>query len=182
MANTLAQSPYKWLQDLERRALLRAKGLPRYEKVEQIWRGIAFVLEETYLVTPLNEIREIIHYPGRLAKVPGAKSWVKGLANIRGLLLPVIDLKACLEGNPISINGRSRILIINQAGIDAGLLVDDVLGIKIFHEHHRDLDTPCKEAAYAPFARGLFTSDEFTWTVFDMPALAESDLFLNAAL
>ncbi|OQY54978.1 MAG: hypothetical protein B6247_09450 [Candidatus Parabeggiatoa sp. nov. 2] len=183
MANTLAQSPYKWLQDIERRAKQRAKGLPRLEKVvDQIWRGIAFRLGKTYLVTPINEIRDILPYTSQLAKVPGAKSWVKGLANIRGLLLPVIDLNACLEGTPISINNRSRMLIINQAGISAGLLVDEVLGIRHFPEHNRSLDTPCKEAWITDFARRLFTYEEITWTVFDMQALAQSERFLNAAL
>ena len=179
--NTLAQSPFHWLQDIERHAKQQAKGLPRQEKIEQIWRGIAFQLGNTYLVTHINDIREIIPYPSQLAKVPGAKSWVKGLANIRGLLLPVIDLNACLEGNPISINNRSRMLIINQTNISAGLLVDEVIGIKHFPEHIRDLNTPCKETSIAPFARGLFAYKEIIWTVFDMSALTESDLFLNAA-
>ena len=182
MALTTNQSPFQWLQDLERRAKQRAKGLPRYEIVEQIWRGIAFRLGVTYLVAPLSEVREILPYPNHLAKVPGAKSWINGLANIRGLLLPVIDLNACLEGSPISINNRSRMLIINQAGVSAGLLVDEVIGIKHFPVANRDLNTPCKETWLTPFAKGLFTVDEMTWTVFDMHALVENDLFLKAAI
>jgi len=82
------------------------------------------------------EIREILPYIGRLAKVPGAKSWVKGLANIRGILLPVIDLSGCLDGKPISIERHTRMLIINQAGISAGFL-------------HRSLDSPfCEGIVY----------------------------------
>lgn len=182
MANTLAPSPFQWLQDLERHARQRAKGLPRHEKVEQIWRGIAFRLDETYLVTSLSEIREVIPYISQVAKVPGAKSWIKGLANIRGLLLPVIDLTACLEGKPITIESSTRMLIINQAGFSAGLLVDEVLGIKHFPEHLRDIDTPCQVAWIAPFARGMFVYENISWIVFDMRVLTESDLFLNAAL
>jgi twitching motility protein PilI len=182
MVNTL-QSPYKWLQDLERRAKQRAKGLPRHEKVvEQIWRGIAFRLGKSYLVTSMDQIREIIPYTSQLAKVPGAKSWVKGLANIRGLLLPVIDLNACLEETPIPINNRSRMLIINQANISAGLLVNEVLGIKHFPEHLRDSETPCKEVFLSDFAKGLFVYEGITWTVFDMNLLAQSQKFINAAL
>jgi twitching motility protein PilI len=182
MANTLAQTPFQWLQELERRARQRAKGLPRHEKVDPIWRGIGYRLENNYLVTPINEIREIIPYTSYLAKVPGAKSWVKGLANIRGLLLPIIDLRGCLEGKPITIENRTRMLIINQMGISAGLVVDEILGIKHFPEHIRDMDTPCRESWIAPFARGLFIHEGTTWTVFDMQALAESEQFLKAAL
>ena len=182
MANPLIQSPFQWLQDLERRARQRAKGLPRREKVEPMWRGIGFRLGESHLITPLNEIREVLPYTTQLAKVPGAKSWVKGLANIRGMLLPIIDLRACLEGKAITIENRSRMLIINQAGILAGLVVDEVMGIKHFPEHIRDLDTPCKETWISPFARGLFSYEGMTWTVFNMHALAESELFRKVAL
>ncbi|HHB92198.1 MAG TPA: purine-binding chemotaxis protein CheW [Thioploca sp.] len=178
----MTTSPYKWLQDIERRVKQRAKGLPRQSEVEQIWRGIAFRLGKIYLVSPLDEISEIIPYTHNLAKVPGAKSWVKGLANIRGLLLPVIDLNSCLEGESIIVNNRSRMLIINQAGISAGLLVDEVIGIKHFSEHLLDLDTPCKDVLVASFAKGLFVHEEITWTVFDMHKLINNNLFLDAAL
>jgi twitching motility protein PilI len=181
MENIQTPSPIKWLQDLERRTKQRAR-LP-HPPVPKIWRGIAFRLGQTYLVTRLSEIREIIPYPNQLAKVPGAKSWIKGLANIRGLLLPVIDLNVTLLlENATTINNRSRLLIINQEGIDAGLLVDDVLGIKNFLLETQDKNTPCKEAAIIPFAGGMFTDEEKTWTVFDMQALVKHELFLKAAL
>ena len=182
MKNNLPPKPYKWLQEIERRASLRAKVLPSHKKIEPVWRGIAFRLGETFLVTSINEIREIIPSTGKLAKVPGAKSWVKGLANIRGLLLPVIDLNACLEGQPITIGNHTRILIINQLNISAGLLIDEVLCIQQFPEYLRDLDTPCQEARITPFSNGLFTTKEITWTVFNMQELAKSSLFRNAAL
>jgi twitching motility protein PilI len=182
MENIQTPSPITWLQELERRTKQRASGLPR-SPVPKIWRGIAFRLGQTYLVTSLSEIREILPYPNQLAKVPAAKPWVKGLANIRGLLLPVIDLNACLQlENSTTINNRSRMLIINQEGIDAGLLVSEVLGIKNFLLETQDKNTPCKEAAIIPFAKGMFSDEEIRWLVFDMQALVKNELFLKAAL
>ncbi|EIJ43754.1 chemotaxis signal transduction protein [Beggiatoa alba B18LD] len=182
MPNTMAQTPFQWLQELERRAKQKARGIPRQEKVQQIWRGIAFRVGNTPLVTPLNEIREILPYPTYLAKVPGAKAWVKGLANIRGLLLPIVDLQACLDGKATPIESRTRLVIINQAGISAGLVVDEVLGIKHFPEEAKDTDTPCKDAWLTPFAKGMFIEEDSIWTIFDMHALAESEVFLRASL
>jgi len=182
MANQHFNTPFQWLQHLEQQAKQKAKGLPRQEKVQHIWRGIAFRLADTLLVTPLHDIREILHCPMSLARVPGAKAWIKGLANIRGLLLPVIDLQACLTTKPLVIEHHTRLLIINQAGIHAGLLVDEVLGIKHFPEQIRDIESPCPQTWLVPFARGLFHYEQATWTVFDMHALAENDIFLKAAL
>lgn len=182
MVNTTIHTPFQLLQEIERRAKLRAKGLPRQENVQEIWRGIAFRLGEALLVSPINDIREVILCPTVLARVPGAKGWVKGLANVRGILLPVVDLKACLDNRPLTMESKTRLIIINQAGIYAGLLVDEVMGIKHFPEQARDTETPCKEPWVAPFAKGLFSYDNMTWTVFDMHTLAESEIFLKAAV
>lgn len=178
----ITQTPFQWLQELERRARQKAKGLPRREEVQQMWRGIAFRLGTTLMVTSLNEIREIRTYPPKLARIPAAKSWVKGIANVRGMLLPVIDLYECLNNKPIKIETRTRLLVINQAGIVAGLVIDEVLGIKHFPEKLLDLETPCKESWLTPFTKGLFSDENQTWIVFDMQILAKSDTFLKAAL
>lgn len=178
----MAQTPFQWLQELERRARQWARPLPRPDKVQQTWRGIAYRLGETILVTSLSDIREVLHCPTVLARVPGAKPWIKGLANIRGLLLPVIDLAGCLDNRPINQSQLTRLLIINQGGLSAGLMVDEVLGIKHFPEQLRDTESPCRESWLAPFARGLFINEENTWIVFDMHLLVESELFLKAAI
>lgn len=182
MVHSTAQTPFQWLQEFERRARQKAKGLPRQEEVQQIWRGIAFRLDDALLVTPLNEIREIITCPSKLARVPGAKSWVRGIANVRGMLLPVVDLKECLDGRTTKMESRIRLVVINQAGLTAGLIVDDVLGIKHFPEQLRDINKPCPENWLAPFTRGLFPESDQTWIVFDMQVLAKSEMFLKAAL
>ncbi|OQW93657.1 MAG: hypothetical protein BWK79_09990 [Beggiatoa sp. IS2] len=182
MANPLIQSPFQWLTELERRAKQKAKGLPRQEKIQQIWQGVAFRLGEVVLVSPLTEVREVLACPKVLARVPGAKTWVKGLANIRGMLLPVIDLQGCLEGTPIVLEARSRMLLVNHSSVSAGLLVDEVLGIKYFPENLRDSDTPCKEVWLASFARGSFVYEERTWIIFNMLTLVDSEKFLKVAL
>ncbi|MCP4700916.1 MAG: chemotaxis protein CheW [Gammaproteobacteria bacterium] len=176
------EDPFQWLQALEQRTKKQAKGLPRQEKIQETWRGIAFRLDKALLVTPLEEVREVGYCPKRFARVPGAKSWVKGIANIRGLLLPVIDLQACLSDKPIILNNRSQMLIINQAGISSGVLVDEVLGIKHFPVDSRNREATFQNQWFAPFARGTFTQEEKIWVVFDMHALSKSRVFLDAAV
>ena len=54
---------------------------------------------ELYLVAR-EEAREVLGVPAPLTRVPGAKSWILGLANVRGQLLPIIDLRAYLGSGP----------------------------------------------------------------------------------
>jgi twitching motility protein PilI len=174
--------PFEWLQTVEALAKQKAVGLPSQKKIKRYWRGIAFRVGETFFITPLDEVREVLHYPKIMAKVPGAKPWVQGIANIRGLLLPVIDLRACLDHTPTAISKQSRLLITNQSDISSGILVDEVLGIKDFLENHRNLDQRFGQAWFASFARGAFVEKNHHWVVFDMQALTKNRLFLDAAL
>ena len=177
------ENPFLWLQTLEQLAKERAKGLPRQIKMQKIWRGIAFRMENVHLVASLEEVRHVMNSPRTMARVPGAKHWVRGIANMDGQLLPVIDLRFCLSGDkPLLINKQSRLLIINQAGVAPGVLVDEVLGIKHFLEESRNHENVPANEWYTPFARGSFKEDEQTWIVFDMQALSKSRAFLDAAL
>lgn len=178
------EAPFQWLQTLEKNVKQHAKGLPRQEVVQKIWRGIAFRVGETRLISALNEIQEVLVCPTILAKVPGAKPWIRGIANVRGQLRPVVDLQACLGGNLSLIEGQTRLIIINQTGVSSGIIVDEVLGIKHFPEEQRNaLDDSIKlPNMTSQFACDIFQADEHTWVVFDLMALSKSRLFLDAAL
>lgn len=183
---SLAQeAPFQWLVELEQAARTHAKGLPRQEVVQQTWRGIAFRLGNASAVAALTDIREVLPSPKILAKVPGAKPWVSGIANIRGQLLPIIDLKACLMGENTSLEKKTRLLILNQSGVSAGILVDEVVGIKNFPQDSLEANPPYADQVQwlAPFARGIFQEAENEgWIIFDMSALGKSRPFLEAAV
>ncbi len=184
MTTAAHQAPFQWLQALEQKFRAYGAGLPQQGEVEQsLWQGIGFRLQDTLMVSPLPEIKEVLYYPKILAKVPGAKPWVLGIANHQGILIPVVDLNACLEGSPLKRDGRSRLLIIEQAGVTSGLLVSEVLGIKYFPEEFRQtLDPQAEEQnKYSGFVKEQFELNEQFWMVFDMHKLSESRLFLDAA-
>jgi twitching motility protein PilI len=178
------ENPFLWLQTVEMLAKRQATGLPRGEQiVRKIWKGIAFRLDDVFLVAQLTEIREIITCPKILARVPGAKTWVRGIANIRGMLVPVADLQLCLSGKKSTrLDVRTRLMILNQAGVSSGVLVDEVLGIKHFPEDELDTRMSYGEQWYTPFVSGSFTDEEQTWLVFNMFNLTKSRVFLEAAL
>jgi purine-binding chemotaxis protein CheW len=71
-----------------------------------------------------EHVREIV--PARaLTRLPGAPSWVRGLLNVRGTLLTVIDLTARLEGRAATAPDPS-VVIVEAGDRPLGLLVDDV--------------------------------------------------------
>ena len=60
------------------------------------WVGVAFRLGGEAFLVAREETREVMGYPAAVTRVPGAKAWIRGLSNVRGQLLPMIDLRRFL--------------------------------------------------------------------------------------
>ena len=82
--------------------------------------------KEEYAI-PIEQVKEIRAVES-ITKVPKAKSFVKGIMNLRGQIIPVIDVKEKLELNSEEkINTtKQRILVAEVNNSLAGLLVDEV--------------------------------------------------------
>jgi purine-binding chemotaxis protein CheW len=74
----------------------------------------------------LDSVLEIVR--GRpLARLPGAPEWVRGIMNLRGTLLTVVDLSVRLGGSP---DGLPRVvMVVEGAGKRFGLGVESVQGV-----------------------------------------------------
>ncbi|GMR07278.1 MAG: chemotaxis protein CheW [Gammaproteobacteria bacterium] len=180
-AKKQSASPLYLLRDIEKRAILNAAGLPQQDEAKTGWVGIGFKLGDLKLVAPLDEVVELLTYPS-LSRVPGTKKWVKGIANIRGNLLPIMDLSGYLTRKPTALTASSRILVVRHAGIYSGLLVDEVLGLKHFLDEERSRTVPNVDNFIKTYLRGSCTQDAQQWGIFSMYSLVESPLFMQVAV
>ncbi len=159
MESITAEKTVELLQDIESRSRRFAIGLPQQVEVKQFWEGVLFVSSGMHSIAPLNEVKEILNYPSAVTSVPGTKPWILGVANIRGNLLPLIDLQLFLGGTATTIGRRSRVLVIDHQGLYAGLLVGDVKGIRHLTDEQ---GPPC---LYCPIPLGGTYSAPISWRV-----------------
>lgn len=117
---------------------LQAIKIPRKKKLEveaattEAIQIVSFSLvnesnkkKENYAV-PIEQVKEIRPFEN-ITKVPKAKHFVKGIMNLRGLIIPVIDLKNRLGfGETKELNKNFRILIADVRDSVYGLIVDNV--------------------------------------------------------
>lgn len=181
MAELSCQSPLERLARLEKLCLDHASGLPQQVQTEEAWLGIGFRLGELQLVAPLGEVSEILTPPS-LSQVPRTKAWVCGIANVRGNLMPIMDLQGYLHDRPATLNRRSRILVVNHNGVYSGLVVDAVLGLRHFRDEERCDELPGGDARVHEYMTHGFRSGNEHWGVFSMHKLAETPQFLKAAV
>ena len=102
--SALSDRPFELLIALEQRArAVIASREGRDEQVEE-WIGVGFKLGEERFVTARSNVREVLSVPQTITRVPGAKPWLRGIANVRGQLITIIDLKAFLDTLPAATN------------------------------------------------------------------------------
>ena len=59
-----------------------------------------------------------------ITPVPGTESYVEGIMNLRGTLVPVLDFRKRLRARPTAAPAEQRIIIVQLEGRSAGLIVD----------------------------------------------------------
>ncbi|WP_260294299.1 chemotaxis protein CheW [Sedimenticola hydrogenitrophicus] len=168
------------LQKIEHRSHQYAVGLPK-QKVQEYWEGVLFNITGLGVIAPLQEVREILNYPDGLTQVPGTQAWLLGMANIRGNLLPIIDLQQFLGGSPVVVGRRSRVLVVNHQGLYSGLLVGEVQGMRHFLAEQRTR-VPILPEYIRQFVQGAYEYEGAVRPVFSMNLLAENTEFRVSSL
>ncbi len=173
-------SPFELLQSLDLRCRQNSSGMPTSKAVSDDWVGIGFRINNIPLLAKMDEVDEISPLPDTI-RVPGVKSWVKGLANIRGSLMPVLDMHAYLFGDATDLHKNSRVLIVNQMGLIAALLVEEVYGMRRFKpdEHSDEVDPDL--GSIQEYLTGSFVDRVQRWNVFSVDKLVKTDQFIRVA-
>lgn len=177
---TPVRSPLALLQQMQQASRRNAPMLPEQAQAVKLWSGLAFRLHELQLVSPLDQVSEVLPCPA-VTLVPGTRPWVKGVANVRGNLLTIIDLPEFFGRPAVRLDERARLLIINLPEMRSALLVTDVMGLRHFdEEQERQALTGLDDAVFA-HVRGAFLRNETLWGIFDVFSLAESHAFKQVA-
>ena len=176
-----SRTAFDLLLDIDQRCRLLAAELPSQELRLQTWSGIGFRLAGRWYVAPMGEVAEVLPEP-RSTRLPGVRPWVVGVSNLRGRLLPVIDLGGFFGHGLSPQRKQHRVLVVDRADIFVGLLVDEVAGLQHFSSASHQASLPeAALAAAAPFLQGHFLR-EHPWCVFSPARLVQAPAFLDVAL
>jgi purine-binding chemotaxis protein CheW len=95
---------------------------------------VLFTLGSGHYAAPITRVREILR-PVRVTRMPRAASFVRGLFNLRGQVLPLIDTKARLGMEAAQVptaqgrDQKARVMVVEAAGESVGLMVDEVMEV-----------------------------------------------------
>ncbi|MFC3552360.1 chemotaxis protein CheW [Lysobacter cavernae] len=178
-------SPFDVLVDYERRSLAHVVGLPEQLDAPGLWRGVGYRIGDRRLASGFGEVLEILPLP-QATVVPGAQPWLLGLANVRGSLLPIVDLKQFLEGERTVLHESQRILLVRQPGGDVAVLIDELYGQRSFTqpqqlEPEQIAGEHLAAGRYAHFIDRAYRLGDHVWGIFSLDRLARTPEFRQAA-
>jgi purine-binding chemotaxis protein CheW len=87
---------------------------------------VVFRLDKEEFGAPIASVQEIVRVPEELVRVPQAPSFVEGVINLRGTVLPVIDLRLRLGLKQVERTDRQRIMVFLISNVRTGFIVDQV--------------------------------------------------------
>ena len=172
--------PFLVLADYEERSLAHVAGLPEQLDAPGLWRGVAYRIGSHRLASGFDEVVEILPLPA-LTTVPGAQPWMLGVANVRGTLLPVVDLKQFLEGERTVLHESQRVLVVRQPGGEVAVTIDELYGQRSFVDGQGIDLAQVSEGRYSHFIDRAYRMGEQDWGVFSLDRLARTPEFRQAA-
>ncbi len=90
---------------------------------------VVFRLADEEYGVPIDSVQEIVRVPEELTRVPKSPSFVEGVVNLRGTVLPVIDQRKRFGLAGLERNDRQRIMVFTIDGVRTGFIVDSVLEV-----------------------------------------------------
>jgi purine-binding chemotaxis protein CheW len=89
---------------------------------------LLFQMGDEHYAIPLGKVIEILRVE-QLTRVPGAPPHVRGVMNVRGRILPVVELRTRITLPSLVLGETARVIVVEASGRKLGILVDAVSDI-----------------------------------------------------
>ncbi|WP_132306889.1 chemotaxis protein CheW [Komagataeibacter saccharivorans] len=155
--------------------MLSSKG--QTGDMQQALQLLTFIVNEESYALPILDVMEIRIWTGG-SPLPSAPAYLKGVINLRGAMIPVIDMHVIFatekkSGNTGEGSTPSAVIIVELEGESAGLLVDKVQDIvTLTREEIRPIPTAAGQETHKILS-GLITIKERIIGLLDLKALGK---------
>ena len=175
-----ADRPFELLLEIERRARAAVAAREGAPAAADEWVGIGFRLGAERFVATRGDVREVLPVPDHVTRVPNAKPWLRGIANLRGQLLTVVDLKSFLGAGSAATERQARVLIVASRDVPTGLIVDEVVGFRRFGANEYRDESPPGVIRSEHYVEGCYRRGTEVWPRFSLLKLLGDEQFLMA--
>lgn len=137
---------------------------------------VIFRLDQEYYALDIQAVQEIVRMQN-ITSIPGSDPWVEGITNLRGRVVPVVDLRLRCGFEPSEATNETRIVVVScEAGM-VGFVVDavsEVMRIPAAQVEHPSAIVSAPENSYL---RGVAKLEDRLISLMELDGLLPSEQF-----
>lgn len=115
---------------------------------------VVFKLDKEYYGIPINKVISIEKMQD-FTRIPNAPKYVKGVINLRGEVISLIDLRSKLNLKNKDIDNNSKIIVVSDIDIVAGLIVDSSSEVMQISKENIDNPPNASDNDYLNYIEGI---------------------------
>ena len=139
---------------------------------EEVLQFVTFTLNNEEYAVDILSVQEINRIT-EITKVPNSPVYVEGVVNLRGKVIPVINLRKKFRFEEKVIDDVSRIIIMDIQGITYGVIVDSVSEVLRVQSSTVEPTPPMSSNANSNFIKGLAKLDDRLIILIDIDNLID---------
>ena len=140
-------------------------------------RLITFILGEEKYGLDILKVRELISFPEGLTRIPGMPDFIIGMFNLRGLVIPVMDLRKKFKMSSGERHEFSVIIIVEVDNKNIGLTVDSVSDVIFVKEENIQETTDLAVNVDTNFIKGVAKTKDEMVILLDIDFLLSKEEF-----
>jgi len=126
---------------------------------------VVFQLNDQQYALPIQDTQEIIRMTS-VTRVPNTRYYVEGIINLRGNIVPVINLSKRLDLPTSDYGETTRIIVVESGGQKVGMIVDNVLEVGRYVES--EIEPPSVAGDNVDYLQGVVKKDNRLWLMLNL--------------
>ena len=126
------------------------------ENLDQL---ISFAISDEDYGVDIQTVKEVIRHR-EITRLPKAPAFVKGVINLRGDIIPIIDLRERFGMEQQEYTNMTRVIVVEVEGRSVGMVVDSVSHVIRIEEGQIEPPPPCVGKKSEEYIRGVGKVDE----------------------
>ncbi|QTN00591.1 chemotaxis protein CheW [Sediminibacillus dalangtanensis] len=136
-------------------------------------KTIIFQLKQQQYGVDIQQVRSIERLVD-VTEVPNTSDFIKGIINLRGQVIPIIDLKERLNLGKQDYSEETRVLIIEIEGVTAGLIVDEAKDVIDIDPEIIDPTPSMAGGVHSEFLRGVAKLEDRLLIMLDFASIFDT--------
>lgn len=146
----------------------------REVKARDLLRFVSFSVSGQVYALSIGEVKEVTLMPG-ISRLPRSPEHLVGVMNLRGRIVPLLDLRPLLGVPDREIRKEHRVIIVASEGREVGLVAEEIHGILEVEPADLHLRSETDRAEEDPFVAGQLEGSDGLTIVLDGKKLIEAE-------